>query len=109
MFVDEIKDAVSVQIKAKKTVAGGSVEGFHKEGDYIIYSITFYAATSYSEIKLTFISSTSLLSCCSIRESVMFFPSIKFRIEFFRCAERYLCISEIIFNCLSLSILFNVS
>lgn len=39
MFADEIKDAVSIQIKAKKTVAGGSVEGFHKEGDYIIYSI----------------------------------------------------------------------
>nr|DAH58412.1 MAG TPA: hypothetical protein [Bacteriophage sp.] len=50
-----------------------------------------------------------LFNCCSIRVSVIFFPSIKLKIEFFRCAVKYLCISEIIFNCFSLSILFRVS
>jgi len=77
--------------------------------DYMIYSITFYAAISYSEMKLLFISSTILLSYYSTKPSFILFPSIKLRIEFLRCFYRYPCSLEAIFNCFSLFILLIVS
>ena len=54
-------------------------------------------------------SSTILFNCCSIRPSLIPFPSRKLRIEFLRCPCRNLYSSEDIFNCFSLSILFIVS
>nr|DAP08573.1 MAG TPA: hypothetical protein [Bacteriophage sp.] len=52
--------------------------------DCIIYSITFYAAISYSDTNVLFISSTILFNCYSMRPSLIFFPSIKLRTEFLR-------------------------
>nr|DAR22877.1 MAG TPA: hypothetical protein [Caudoviricetes sp.] len=49
-----------------------------------MYSITFYAAISYSDTNVLFISSTILFNCCSTKPSVISLPLMKLRTDFFR-------------------------